>query len=162
MTQMRITLFLAIIVLAFVACKKDKYTTAPQIRFTSMKPNTIAADNVNPNSGPFLSIQLTDSEGDFGFSDANGDTSYVYVKNISIPPFNIDSFKFPSNPDIKRKDLNAEVVINLRDGRGIITGTPTVPTHPYVDTLHFEVYVMDFARNKSNVISTDPVYFITP
>jgi hypothetical protein len=161
MKQMRSILFLAIVVLAFTACKKDKFTTAPQISFNSMTPNTISADNINPNSGPFLSIQLTDAEGDFGFNPGE-DTSYVYVKNISIPPFDIDSFPFPSSPDIKRKDLNAEVVINLRDGRGILVGTPTVPTHPYIDTLRFEVYVMDFAKNKSNVLSPEPVYFITP
>ncbi len=32
---------------------------------------------------------------------------------------------------------------------------------PFVDTLYFEVYVTDFAKNKSNVIKTDkPVYLI--
>ncbi|MCP9751095.1 hypothetical protein [Ferruginibacter sp. HRS2-29] len=162
MKQMRITFLLAILVVAFSACKKDKYTTAPQIRFNSMKPNTFAAGSLNPSlSSPLLSIQLTDSEGDFGFAPGE-DTSYVYVKNLSIPPFDIDSFPFPMAPEIQRKDLNAEVVIRLSDGRGILVGTPTVPTHPYIDTLRFEVYVMDFEKNKSNVIITEPVYYITP
>lgn len=158
---MRFLAIVAITAIALSACQKDKFTTVPQIKFNSFSPNTALQGNTNAAAGPFLSIQLTDSEGDFGFNPG-ADTSYVYIKNISIPPFDIDSLPFPSAPAIKRKDLNAEVVVNLFDGRGILVGTPTVPTHPYTDTLRFEVYVMDFAKNKSNVITTEPVYFITP
>ena len=154
-----LTFAVAIFVILFSSCKKDKYTSAPQIKFNSIKPNVVAG-GLGSSAEPILSIQLTDAEGDFGFSDK--DTSYVYVKNITIPPFDIDSFPFPAATQIKRKDLNAEINVNLADGAGLIVGTPSPPTRPYTDTLYFEVYVRDFANHKSNVIKTkDPLYLIT-
>jgi len=158
---MRITFLLAILVVAFSACKKDKYTTAPQIRFNSLSPNTfIAGRPVGSQQSPLLSIQLTDAEGDFG-SEVGVDTSYVYIKNMTIPPYDLDSLFFPPIGNIKKKDLNAEITVDLSQGRGLLVGTASVPTHPFVDTLRFEVYVKDFEGNKSNVITTEPVYYIT-
>jgi len=36
------------------------------------------------------------------------------------------------------------------------------PNRPYTDTLFFEIFVRDFARNKSNVITTEPLYYLSP
>ncbi len=149
--------------IAFSSCNKDKFTTAPQIEFNSIKPDTYNATTNNTilTPGPMLSIQLTDAEGDFGFN-ADQDTSYVYIKNITIPPFNIDSVAFPTGNNIRRKNLNAEVTVDLKKvGGGVLTGTANPPSLPYTDTLFFEVYVRDFANNKSNIIKTDkPLYYI--
>lgn len=144
------------------ACGKDKFTSVPQISFNSLTPNTYQrGTNINAE-GPKLSIQLTDAEGDFRFVPGE-DTSYVYVKNLTIPPFNIDSIPFPSASALQRKDLNAEVIVDLKFGRGILTGTQNPLRRPFVDTVYFEVYVKDLAKNKSNVIKTaDPLFFITP
>lgn len=154
------TIILIATSIIFAGCKKDKYTTEPQISFNSITPNVFTAGGFNTGNGPFLSLQLTDSEGDFGFSEGE-DTSYVYVKNISIPPFDIDSFPFPANSAIQRKDLNAEIVVDLFSGAGLLTGTASPPTRPYTDTLNFEVYVKDFGKHKSNVIKAGPLYYIT-
>jgi hypothetical protein len=156
---MRYTLLIIAVCLLFTACKKDKFTTAPQISFNSYEPNTWYS-NSTISPGPMLNIQLTDAEGDFGFND-NKDTSYVYIKNLTIPPFDIDSLKFPvlSNT-VAKKNFNAEISVDLREGRGILRGSGI---RNRVDTLYFEVYVKDFAKNKSNVIkTTKPFYLITP
>ncbi len=152
-----------IVSLVFFSCGKDKFTSEPQIKFKSLSPNVYTIGTPIFQSGPLLKIQLTDSEGDFGFSDGQ-DTSYVYIKNITIPPFNIDSVAFPSSSAIKRKDLDAEVSVDLKFVRnGVLLGTPTPPTRPYTDTIFFEVFVRDFANNKSNTIKTEtPLYLITP
>jgi hypothetical protein len=152
---MRYTILIALLVVTFVACKKDKFTTVPQIKFKSIKPDVWPGSNLNPNEGPILTIGLTDAEGDFGFQD-NKDTSYVYVKNISIAPFKLDSLKFPVLTAIDRKNLNVDVSVNLRS----VLAQSNRP-RPKVDTLYFEVYVKDFAKNKSNVIKTDkPLFFV--
>lgn len=152
---MRYTLLISILALLFIGCKKDKFTTAPQISFKSVKPDVWYSSNINPYEGPLLTIHLTDSEGDFGFAN-NKDTSYVYVKNITIPPYKIDSLKFPSLTSLNTKNLNVDVSVMIRS---VLQGSGR--PKPYVDTLYFEVYVKDFAKNKSNVITTDkPVYYV--
>ncbi len=154
---MRTTLYIAAVLLSFSSCKKNKYTTVPQIKFNSIKPNVAYSNNLDATSGPVLSIQLTDLEGDFGFS--NKDTSYVYVKNIITPPNKIDSFKFPAAlSSINRKSLNVEVDVLINS----VLQTSNQPVKPYTDTLYFDVYVKDFAKNKSNTIKVGPVYYITP
>lgn len=146
--------------LVFSSCGKDNFTSEPQIEFNSIKPNTyIAGTFVSDVPGPILSIQLKDAEGDFGFSDGN-DTSYVYIKNLTIAPFRFDSIKFPSTLR-KRPDLNAAVEVDLALSPGLL-GNSGLRPRPYTDTVFFEVYVKDFAKNKSNVIITpEPVFIRT-
>ncbi len=142
------------------SCGKDKFTTVPQIKFKSIKPNSYRSGTLNtdPQSPPILSIQLTDAEGDFGFSLK--DTSYVYIKNLTISPFNIDSIRFPSNL-VRKSNLNATVEVNLATASRLLGNSGSLP-RPYTDTVFFEVYVQDFAKNKSNVIKTsEPLYIRT-
>ncbi len=150
---MRYILLLAVVVVGFSACKKDKFNTVPQIKFKSISPNTWLSTNLDPTQGPILTINLTDAEGDFGFND-NKDTSYIYVKNITVPK--LDSLKFPVLTGVKTKDLDVDLDINLRS---VLLASSTLP---HTDTLQFEVYVKDFAKNKSNVIIAGPVYYVVP
>jgi hypothetical protein len=152
---MRYSLLFAIAILFFTACKKDKYTTAPQISFKSLSPDVWDNSNLDPTAGPIVTLELTDAEGDFGFN-RGADTSYAYIKNITIPPYRVDSVKFPALPSQIGKNMKVEVDVLLRSVLAN-SGRP----RPFVDTLYFEVYVKDFAKNKSNVIKTDkPVYLI--
>lgn len=41
---MRNTIILAIMCVAFTACNKDKFTTAPQIKYESVNPNFTSID----------------------------------------------------------------------------------------------------------------------
>ena len=151
--------------LILVSCKKDKYTTAPQIEYKSIT-SSFASNNPNPLQSPILTLTITDKEGDLGFSDGV-DTSYVYIKNLKIPPFKTDSFKFPASLSAApKKDFKADVEIALRGdgspGSGVLASSVGRP-RPFTDTLYFEVYVKDFAGNKSNVIKTgDPLYYVSP
>lgn len=151
--------FFAIVLIAS-SCGKDKFTSAPQITFIDITPNVYKIAPIT-TAGPLLKIRLTDKEGDFGFAEFE-DTSYVYVKNITVPPFDIDSAKFPTNPSIKRADLNAEIVVDLKFLRGIVTKLTPAPRPNYTDTVFYEVYVRDFAGNKSNVIKTSKALFLLP
>lgn len=158
---MKLFIPLAIFFLALAGCGKEKFSSEPKITFNYITPNTYKNGLALDSAGPILSLQLTDKEGDFGFND-NEDTSYVYVKNLTIPPFNVDSLKFPTAAGIRRSNLDAEILVDLKRARGILTGSDPAPFKPYVDTLYFEVYVKDFAGNKSNVLKTEkPVFYTT-
>jgi len=97
-------------------------------------------------------LQLTDAEGDFG------DTSYIYVRNLTTDSLRLDSFKFPNLATLNTKNLNVQVDVILANLIPSIVNPPSTVT----DTLFFEIYVKDRANNKSNVITTtDPLFLIS-
>lgn len=160
---MRYLFFAVIFCIVFSSCGKDKFTSAPQITFKSISSSYVYN---SPRGTPpaLLTLELTDAEGDFGFAEGK-DTSYVYVKNITVSPFKIDSFKFPASlSKAVKKNFKADLEIDLVgdiniNGSGVLT--PSTRPRPKTDTLYFEVYVKDFAKNKSNVIKTaDPLFLI--
>lgn len=146
---MRYTLIFSMALLLLCACNKDKFTTAPQIEYKSIAPNV--ADNLSPT--PVITISITDAEGDMGITSK--DTAFIYMKNLLTNDF--DSLPFPDLQASGKSNFKAEVdfvtskVFKCRS-------LPGFPLH--TDTLYFQVYIKDFAKNKSNVIITgDPVYY---
>ena len=99
-----------------------------------------------------MSLQLTDAEGDFG------DTSYIYIRNLTIDSMKLDSLKFPNLSSLNTKSLNVQLDIILDNLYPSIVNPPS----PITDTLFFEIYVKDRANNKSNVLkTTEPLFLIT-
>lgn len=153
---MRYFLIIAAVCSVFATCKKDKFTTVPQIKYKSIKPNA-AQSNIPVTSQviPVLTIHVTDAEGDLGFASST-DVSYIIIKNLLTGK--LDSLRFPDIQTSARKNFEGDVEITLTN----FLGSSTRP-RPKTDTLYFEVYLKDFAKNKSNVIRTDdPVFYITP
>lgn len=143
----------------FTSCSKDKYTSAPQIKYKSISPNFFYDGTLSTDESalPVLHFQLTDAEGDIGYKDT-GNKSYVYIRNITTNPTQLDSIKFPDLSKINHKNLNADIAISLFDNGQLVVPAP--PSKPFTDTLYFEVYVKDFANNKSNVVTMGPLYYI--
>ena len=144
--------------MSFIACKKDKYTTAPQIVFKSFDP----AEGSNYNSfanQPVMVLEITDAEGDLGFINGK-DTAKVYIKNMLTNK--MDSIIFPDLQAARKSNFKANIEIGLFS----VMGGRNLPANqrPYQDNLQFEVYVKDFAKNKSNVILTDKpfTYYTLP
>lgn len=155
---MRNTIIIFFISFIAVSCGKDKYTTTPQIKYKSVNPNVLRSNIPNgQQTVPQLTIELTDSEGDLGFTSGK-DTAFVYIRSIinSLPDIQVDSFIMPDLKSVSTKNFQAEMLITPPFKRS------TLPS-PKTDTLTYEIYVKDFAKNKSNVITTgDPVYYIIP
>ena len=151
---MRYTVIIIIISLFAVSCGKDKYTTNPQITFKSIKPNALRSDLPTSNQVlPVMTLTITDAEGDLGFINGK-DTAFVYIK--SLINNTVDSLVMPDIEPLTGKNYEADLLITPPFKRS------TRPS-PKVDTLFYEIYVKDFAKNKSNVIvTTDPVYYIIP
>jgi hypothetical protein len=106
---------------------------------------------------PVLTIEVTDAEGDLGLIGT--DTSKIFIKNLLTGK--IDStLTLPDLSAAVFKNFKANVEITL-DTQIILEGS-TRPS-PKTDTLFYEVYIQDFAKNKSNIIkTTDPVFIIFP
>ena len=138
------------IVLLLTACSKDKFTTAPQITFKSINPDSWVRGTTNDADFPFLTVSITDAEGDLGYINGQ-DTSYIYVTNLRTNRF--DSLVLPNISQVAKKNFKGDIVVNLKQFLG-------VPNTTKKDTIYFDVYVKDFAKNKSNVLRTEkPVYY---
>lgn len=146
---MRYIILIAAAVIFFAGCKKDKFNTVPAITFVDFKPDFY--NNSTPDELlPVLTIHVTDAEGDLGYIDGS-DTSYIYIKNLRTS--REDSAVLPNIKPIATKSFEADISLFMKQYLGTTRSTR--------DTIFFEVYVKDFAKNKSNVIKTDkPVYFI--
>lgn len=155
---MRYSLLFTIAILFFTACKKDKYTTAPQITFKSFKPAE-GSNYTQFNDQPVMVLEITDAEGDLGKLSAT-EVSKVYIKNMLTNKE--DSILFPDLSSISKSNFKANIEVGLRS----VMGGRSLPVNqrPYQDNLSFEVYVKDFAKNKSNVILTDKpfIYYTLP
>lgn len=149
---MRFTIFLLIIIFAFSACKKDKFTTSPQIIFKKFQPNQGNNRDAITNQ-PYLIFEITDSEGDLDV-----DSAKIYVRNTLTNKID-SSFRFPDLGSAAGKNFKGDVQVGLFT----VMGGRDLPStqRPYVDTLAFEVYVTDRAKNKSNVILAQPFYYFT-
>ncbi|MEP7110597.1 MAG: hypothetical protein ABI760_21570 [Ferruginibacter sp.] len=154
---MRNTIIILIISLFAVSCGKDKYTSAPQIKFKSVDPNVVrrGITSIDPNL-PVFTINVTDKEGDLGYIDGT-DTSFIVIKNSLIN--HTDTFRFPDMRSVSIKNFQADIRINSFN---ILRGSSPPPPSGKADTLYFDIYVIDFAKNKSNVITTEPLYYVTP
>src|SRR4051794_11564829 len=153
MRHVVLILFISLIV---VSCGKDKYTSAPQLKFKSVSPNHVTSGAVIGSSEiPLITLEITDKEGDLGFNPGK-DTSKIYVRNLLIN--RLDSFYLPPEmKSISTKNFQADIRINTFD---ILRGSSS--PRPKIDTLIYEIYVVDFAKNKSNVVTTDPIYYVFP
>ncbi len=163
---MKYILFTFSLALVIASCKKSDGNSIPEIKFKKITSPLI--NNTSSSTIPILTISVKDADGDFGFKEGS-DSSYIFIKNVTVAPFKMDSFKFPSNianANIINNWVQADIVMNKGEGgnNGLnpIYGTIR-PNRPYTDSLFFEVYIKDFKKNKSNVIRTiDPLLFITP
>jgi len=153
---MRYTLLFTLFFLFFTACKKDKYTTAPQLSYKSINPNVVFL-NLTSQVMPVLTLNVTDAEGDLGLSGT--DTSRIFITNLLTGK--IDStLILPNLSGAASKNFKGDIEITLNTN--IIIEGSTRPS-PKTDTVFYEIYIKDFAKNKSNVIKTnDPVFLISP
>ena len=156
--MMRYTFLPAVVFLLFVGCNKDKFTTAPQITYKSLKPNVLSRNL--PLTGqeiPILTLQVTDAQGDIGFR-AGRDTAKLFIKNLLTNKTD-STLMLPDLSTVAGKNFQANIEITLRSS--IILEGSSRPS-PKTDTIYYEVYMKDFAKNKSNVIrTTDPVFVIS-
>lgn len=148
---MRLLACICIVGFLFSACKKNKFTSEPQISFQKFQPDQ-GSNKSALNNQPYLIFEITDSEGDLDV-----DTAKIFIRNTLTNK--LDSFNFPDLKAARGKNFKGDVQVGLFT----VMGGRNLPSsqRPYVDTLAFEVYVTDLANHKSNVIIAFPFYYFT-
>jgi hypothetical protein len=147
---MRYIILIAFAGMFFSACKKDKFTTEPKLSFVSVKPDFYRGGLIAEDEYPVMTLHVTDAEGDLGLI-AGKDSSFIYIKNLRTNK--LDSALFPDIKPVAVKNFDADISVFMKPFIG-------VPVNKR-DTIYFDVYVKDFAKNKSNVLRTEkPIYFI--
>jgi hypothetical protein len=153
---MRYSFLLATAILFLSACNKDKYTTAPQISYKGISPNAVNLSLTN-QVAPVITLEVTDAEGDLGFRGS--DTAKIFIMNLLTGKID-SSLRFPDISAVAKKNFKGDLEISV-DTNILLEGTNR--PRPKTDTLYYEIYIKDFAKNKSNVIrTTDPVFVIAP
>jgi len=149
---MKNILLFAFLLLAFTACKKDNFSTEPQIKFVSVNPN-VASIQIGSRI-PEITFSITDKEGDLG-QKPGVETAFIYLKNNLTGKS--DSLPFPDLAAAGKESFKADVSVSINK----VLECKSLPSGAlHVDTLYFDVYVRDFKRNKSNVITTGaPIFF---
>lgn len=139
---MRNTILFSIFVLFLIACNKNKYTTAPQLKYKS-------ANTKQLHRGETLRMTLT-------FTDAEGDlTDKIFIQKIVKPcaadpsgGFIDSSHVLPFFPTTK--DQAGELLITY-------TYNELNPLCNRNDTAIFKFVLRDKALNKSDTAVSDPI-----
>ncbi|MDA8972474.1 hypothetical protein N9H15_01250 [bacterium] len=156
MKALKYTLFLSIAM--FIACTKPPdYSDTPEIAFISLSETTMTQGSQNEEFIT-LTISFTDGDGDIGI---DGGEPSVYFKDLRDGSEFI-TFVAPVVPE--------QGVGNGISGEMYIKVNTTCCIHPNqndgcnsdfsdypIDSLIYEVYIIDRSGNKSNVIETAPI-----
>ncbi|MDR6339205.1 hypothetical protein HNQ91_002256 [Filimonas zeae] len=120
-----------------IACKKDQFTTRPQLKFKSVNSELVMS-----NQSLVFYLQVTDKEGDL-----RGE-SRVYSEKVSRHCADaqvIDSLRIPDNIT-SRKDLDVEVEYAFQSPPKCVANSGPD------DTCYFKFWIKDEAKNVSDTI----------
>ncbi len=140
---MRNTILIAVISLVIISCNKNKFSSAPQLKFKSVNTHDVF-------EGQTLQIKLsfTDKEGDLQ------DSIFVeqYSTNCTNTHFK-DLIKIPAFPIVSNTEGDILISYGYR--------VPPVFKEPQcnvTDTCYFRFALKDKAQNKSDTVQTDAIY----
>ena len=158
MNWLKFTCFLAISTL--LACTKPpNYPVQPVIEFKSLSRNSLPQGNLNTDS---LTITFTYTDGDGDLGDMNNQAS-VYSTALRTG-FEASTFSIPFVPvQGAGNGISGEISIQAFTACCIHPERNQIcmPFDDYpIDTLQFEIYIVDRAGNKSNTIVADPNFLI--
>jgi hypothetical protein len=159
-----ILIFLLLVVLGFTSClKKEEYPIEPVIQWESY---SVLTDSRGYDSLGFLKISYTDGDGDIGLFDSDTVAPYKYnlfVKMFQMKNGSLQEIIFPDT----NINLNGRIPILTPAGRNKnIKGKIQLMIEMYFaapelssDTIAFDLYILDRALHKSNVVSS-PLYLV--
>lgn len=143
---MRNTIIIAIISLLLIACKKDKFSTAPQIKYKSV--NTTVLDKFQ-----VLSFTLS-------FTDLEGDVDSIYLEKVTPNCMGSnfkDSLRLPVFPSAKKQEGEIFVSYGYR-----ADGYPSIqePVCAFNDTCYFRFSLKDSKGNRSDTTQSDNIVIL--
>lgn len=140
---MKTKIFVSLLGMFFLAaCKKDKYTTKPQLTFKNV--NTTRLDH---NQTITFTFQVTDKEGDIQDS--------LWVQKVE-PKCGGSNFtaKYKMPNFTATKSFNGEVSVCFAYGNNLGCPTLSGPSCARNDTATFRFWIKDKAGNRSDTASS--------
>lgn len=143
-----------------VACTKPPdYSDTPEIEFVSFSNTTLRQGfGTGSDDKTILTISFTDGDGDIGGNDTSSTVFFIDTRDGS----DFVEFSAPLIPEQGAGNgISGEMYIDVSTTcciypsgeSGCDGGEPEVPTNALV----YQVYIVDRAGNKSNVIETAPL-----
>ena len=156
---MRIIIVAPFILAVFIGCSNPPdYPNEPVISFESISKDTLRQSDLNTDS-LFVRISYTDGDGDLGFSSSDTNQS-IFVTDVRTG-FIQDRYKLPEIPDQGTANGIFGTITFLMYTTCCIfpQGIPpcSTPAAYPVDTVQYEIYIIDQAGHVSNKIKTPPI-----
>ena len=142
-----VALLLGFSVLLFMACKKDKFTTEPQLKYKSISPSSVIKGNIIN-----LNVSFTDDEGDIQDSVILAYKRYNSTGGI----LTLDTFRLKMDPEGIPVARDGD--LNVKFGYGeFITGTFFLNLEAVDREVSFGLILRDKAGHRSNYVESDKV-----
>ncbi len=142
---MRNVVIISILIFFLSACKKDKYTTAPQLKYKSANTTVL-----NRNQTLKITLSFTDAEGDL--------SDKIFIQEIVAPcplhpegGFIDSSYHLPEFPS--GKNQKGEIIITY-------DYVPLNPKCQRNDTAIFKFVLRDKAQHLSDTAVSEPIVII--
>ncbi len=145
---MRYPIILTIFIFLLAGCKKDKFSTIPQLKYKSVNTKKLSRGEVIT-----FTLSFTDAEGDLT------DSLFVqqFVRNCLASNLKRPLYKLPEFPTSKNQE--GEILVTY--GYEVNGTVPLVsPKCNRNDTAIFRFVLKDKAQNKSDTVSSDPIIII--
>ncbi len=143
--------------------KPPDYPNEPVIEFLSMTKNTMVQGRSIDDDFLRMTISFTDGDGDLG-SNNNEDTTKVYIADTRRDIPDIQPISIPMVPELGTGNGisgEATFVVNTSCCIYPIPASNCEPLAGFpTDTIFYEIYIVDRAGNKSNVVRADPVILL--
>ena len=142
-----VALLLGFSILFFMACKKDKFTTEPQLKFKSISPTTAIKGNIIN-----LNVSFTDDEGDIQ------DSVIIVTKKYNIGGGILSADTVGLRMDPNGIPVARDGDLNVKFGYGeFITGTFFLNLESVDREVSFGLIIGDKAGHRSNYVESDKV-----
>lgn len=147
---MRKTILFSTLILLLAGCKKDKFTTAPQLKYKSVNTKVLAPGNVIN-----FTLSFTDAEGDL--------TGTLYVEKFEPKCVNSnfhEIYNLPSFPAAKNQA--GEIVVSY--GYNVENYPPILPPQCLNrnDTCVFKFVLSDKANHISDTAVSETIVILHP
>ncbi len=159
--------FLFVTALCLTACiRPPDYPVEPHIEYVSMS-KTGMLQGQGPEDTTYVTISFTDGDGDLGhFKEGSEEQVLDLFLTDLRTGAQSESFIIPFVPELgSGNGISGEITIRLLTTCCIFppyvtdAAAPCDPSQQYpVDTLRYEIYLMDRAGHESNRVQTEDIY----
>jgi hypothetical protein len=147
---MRNTIITGLISLLIFGCKKDKFSTTPQLKYKSVSTKVLFPDQIIT-----FKLSYTDAEGDLEDS--------LYVEKV-VPRCSSSNFtqKYPLPRFPTGKNAEGEIEVAYAHGINLLPDYPTIgaPICSTNDTCFLRFMLKDKAQNKSDTVNSEMIVIV--